>query len=442
MTTEQAILILSSRGFPTTDNGDGTFTIDYRDGGAPEVIGTQQLLANASLVIAPWWDSATHGPIPVVEDATGIPQVDTSQARLILDQSEGPEASGAFPNTEEGRTQAQAQAQAEQERTGQPHEVERDPNSGLFFVVPSDQTVGQQFQDFEEAQEAAPEGFRPTPRTLSDGSTVWTFERVPDEPDRTSSQIVDDMVGDLIKSGDMNAAAALARGWEEQTAGRMSLSQVFNLVAPVSQNPRHFAELWNSLITQEAKRLETAQVEGTLTAQDNTELQELTELTKPALLGEDIPGVGGVIGEEEFSIGEVPQRARGGTVTSASPFTDPGGVIKPPPLGENIPGVRGFLGEEAFSTRSVPAEVLPSANFQAQMTPFDRGGGGDVRGLLPSVQPPSSDFRVTAGTGEQRGGASFFSLPDNPFGEIFTRAFNKEQQRRFTSTPRPRRAFR
>lgn len=76
---------------------------------------------------------------------------------------------------------------------------------------------------------------------------------VPETPARDFDALWDEMAADLFDTGDF---AALAEVWDKRQAvesGRLDPVTLFNLVAPIAQNPQHFSETWNAFATEHDK---------------------------------------------------------------------------------------------------------------------------------------------------------------------------------------------
>jgi len=143
--------------------------------------------------------------------------------------------------------------------------------------------VGTVYKTYGEAYEALPDGYHIVPKTLSDGSTVYGFEQ--DDPEtkqgeivtiggdqfirqpngfltpytkeqRTLDQYIEDLIINATGPEDFAKAYALDDARDRLNEKKLTPQDAFNLIAPIAQNPTHFAELWDSL-AQATQRVAT-----------------------------------------------------------------------------------------------------------------------------------------------------------------------------------------
>lgn len=206
-----------------------------------------------------WWP-AELGQMPTKEEQSGVDADGNRIVRLVVDEAEAwdrkedyldrlsDEEKEAYDRqfelnkevyrrTKDAYTQ-QRQAQLDAENRAQDAAKAAASASQGFAVDPT---------------QPVPDGFRLGTKVLSNGNTVWTYERIPEPED--SSRTLDQAIDDAVLSGNIDQALALDTIRDQLNEKRVTLMDAFNIVAPLAKNPQHFRDLMNAMMSESGNRV-------------------------------------------------------------------------------------------------------------------------------------------------------------------------------------------
>lgn len=241
MNIDDAIALYQSEGVEVVPNEDGsgfllTFQGETSFATAEEMI--QEMVENPPY----FWPQGKQWPpmtVRIVKDEFGdetresVFDWSTYQKVLQADITRPEPSYKGFPATPEGKVQAEAQAKAVGGK------VVYDSATNTYRVDPT-QTEGLGQPEFT----TGPDGNQWV-RTSPEGA--W---QPYNPPQRSFDEMWASMADPLFDAGDYNAVATLYDQRQAIESGRLDPLTLYNLVAPMAQNPQHFAELWNSFATE------------------------------------------------------------------------------------------------------------------------------------------------------------------------------------------------
>ena len=330
-----------------------------------------------------------------------------------------------FPATPEGRRRAEARAAevgGEAVYDGKTDTYRVEPKEAQDIPLEEGQPIIQSRDGFD---------FQYNPKT---GEYDKHIGRT---PARDFGQMWDDMANDLWDTGDLTALATL---WDQRQAvesGRLDPITLFNLVAPIADNPQHFAETWNAFATEydnwRQQALGGQQAGFQAKGQPSTVEQQATRM------GQN-PAVTQALGAGYSPLQLQPPE--GQIVAENGRFYDPVNHVWED---WDVFQQREAANEQSrqVAQKSQQAATQPPATTTGTQlvgtTPVQPAATAKVNSFAPTPRLPKAPAQFG---GDPAAGGGFAPIPDNPMAAAFARSWNKQRQKTFVRRGPARTSFR
>lgn len=471
-TIEDAVAFLVSAGITVSQTGNQFFVTT--DSGIVEMTG-EELLAQVKASVSPteqpeWWDEARDGKFPAEWDNARLGEF----PRLVTGKDEflNPILGGADWAAARKRIQdvgVISPLPAEEVADEEPGEAEivniggreflKQPNGTLKELDPKE---AQPFQGFEsrEAAQADP-SFGPGDEVFRDpGSNRFFIRESRPQPTLSTDEQIDALLAQWLDTGDntfLEQAQRLDVVRDQINSRRLTPEDIFNIVAPIAQNPEHFRQLRNSLLEEMGQQFPVSRIEAARAQEPPTTVvtgrQELPALTtqdrQVSLTGgrtmfqREAPPVVSPAEEEELPGGGIPGQDRTIIPGADTPLFSQRRVAATgrARTEEEEAELDRLIGTAEFATeRGVTGTPRAAATRIRELQSFTQFGpttqvrnpleGNDTRGEQNRINRFVRDR--DAGRIRAFGGTRFFPIRQGDIQlERFTRRFNEAQQRRF-----------
>jgi len=201
-----------------------------------------------------WWP-AELGMMPTKEEQAGVDADGNKIMRLVVDEAEAWDRKEDYldrlDDAEKEAYDRQLELNKEvyrrtQDAYAQQRQAQLDADRRTQDAAKAAASASQGFT--VDPTKPVPEGFRLGTKTLSNGDTVWTYERIPESAD--SSRTLDQAIEDAVLSGNIDQALALDTIRDQLNEKRVTLEDAFNIVAPIAKNRQDFRMLMNAMMAE------------------------------------------------------------------------------------------------------------------------------------------------------------------------------------------------